>query len=145
MFSVSHINEFPYRYPIIYPLCPVTDDLPMRSVQGIKSGLTIMLKLEDGWQKNRWSIRGWLIRQFRGGLKQCRVSPACDQATGKAAGDRVSRVSRFFRGGRQAEGARRSKMLYVICYIFLASVLVVSGVWSKGLTSAEITYNILYK
>ena len=53
MFSVFHINEFPLIYPIRYPLPPVPDDLPMRSVQGIKSGPTIMLKPEDGWSKDR--------------------------------------------------------------------------------------------
>ena len=60
MFSLFHINEFPLIYPIRYQLCPVPDDLPMRSVQGIKSSPTIMLKPEDGWPKDRWSIRGWL-------------------------------------------------------------------------------------
>ena len=71
-------------------------------------------------------------------------------ATGKATDDQVSRmswvsrVSRIFRTGGQAEGALRCKMLYVICYIFLTSAFVVSGVWSKGLTPLEITYNIQY-
>lgn len=136
MFSVFHINEFPLIFPIRYPLCPVPDDLPMRSVQGIKSGLTIMLKPEDGWPKDRWPIRGWQIRQFRWGLKQCRVIPACDQATGKASNDRVSRVSwisRIFRAGGQEGSPVLCKMLYVICYIFLASVFVVSGAWSRRL------------
>jgi hypothetical protein len=149
MFSVFYINEFPLIYPIRYPLCPAPDVLPMRSVQGIKSGPRSCWSRKmagqrtadrsgDGWSGSSgedWSSAGACRRVIR--------RPEKPQATGWAG------WAGFYVPVGKWEGRFRCNvlyvicyMLYVICYTFLASAFVVSGVWSRRSALTEITYNI---
>lgn len=131
MFSLFHINEFPLIYSIRYPLPPCPGCSPDVLCSRYK------VRPDDHVEAVRWLVKRPLIDPgmadpavpvrieavpgFAGvwsGDRQSLWRPAKPQATGKAAGDRVSRI---FRAGWQAGGALRRKMLYVICYLLYVS------------------------
>ena len=155
MFSVFHINEFPL----------ISDQIPVLPCPGCSPDAfcsRYKVRPDDHVEAGRWLAKGPLtdpgmadpavpvrIEAVPGHAgvwsadRQSLWRPSKPLTTGKAAGDRVSRI---FRAGGQAGGAPVQYvvccMLYVICYAFLASAFVVSGVWSRRLTPPEITYNI---